>query len=80
MGSLVIIDEQLLLYRLCNSGQSPLVILKVFQAIMTLMSLSKSKGFNSSKSTKKLFQIEYKLNVNLGLQIRKEQGGECLDS
>lgn len=76
-GSLVVRgDEQLLLYTVCCSGQSPLVILKVFQAIMTFMSLKNGKGFYSNKSTKKLFQIEWKLNVNLGLQLRKELGWE----
>lgn len=47
---------------------------------MTFMSLTNDKGFNSNKSSNKLFQIEWKLNVNLGLQLRGEQGGECLDS
>lgn len=56
------------------------MILKVFQAIMTFKPLKNGKGFNSNKSSKKLFWIEWKLNVNLVVQLRKEWGGECIDS
>lgn len=45
---------------------------------MTFMSLTNGKGFNCSQSSKKLFGIEWKLNVNFGLQLRKEPGENAL--
>lgn len=45
---------------------------------MTFMSFTDGKGFNSSKSSEKLFGIDWKLNVNFGLQLRKELGENAL--